>query len=388
VATSGLAAPDGPGFDVGSVVGDDVVACVVDDDEITVTAPDPDPAEESAPLATAAAPPARASAFAPLQGLIERVPSAPSGLPSPPLSGSSFRTTDTLGRSADALDVTANPVQPAPSYLGVYHVNLGGGRFALCLAASRDLKTWRKLADLDAAGAAMGTLVVLPDGGFLVAYEAQRATTRDGKVATNVRLRHYRDPAALLSGRATAQRTLPRRLSPSNEGTPNFRSITWRGSLAASEIKLGFHYLDFGPPSKPHKVAVDREARGTLEDNRWSVVVEAGIDRALSRMGFHGNHGGRRQFRFRGKTWRIYEVQQFVNITGSWRAVLYDPAARTLKILRVTTPGRSRSFANPIVKVLPSPHPSGGDALVVSMFIFGVGAASGESGELVYYKDL
>ena len=299
MATSELAAPEGRGYDVGSVVGNDVVPCEVDDDEITVAPPDPDPADRAAPpLAVPAPPTALARAFAALQGLIERVPAAPSGPPRPPLSGSSFRTTDNLGRSADALDVTANPVERAPSYLGVYHVNLGRGRFALCLAASRDLDAWRKIADLDTAGGAMGTLRVLPDGGFLVAYEAQRATMPDGKTATNMRLRHYRDPVALLSGAATAQHTLPRRLSTTNEGTPSFLSVTWRGSLAASQVKLGFHYLDHGPRSKPRRLAVDREARGTLDEGRWSVVAEAGIDRSLSRMGFHGNHGARRQFRF------------------------------------------------------------------------------------------
>ena len=77
-----------------------------------------------------------------------------------------------------------------------------------------------------------------------------------------------------------------------------------------------------------------------------------------------------------------------MNVTGSWRVVLYDAGARTAKVLRISTPGRSRSFGNPIVKVLPSPHPSGGDALVVSMFVFGAGAGPGESGELVYYRDL
>ena len=52
---------------------------------------------------------------------------------------------------------------------------------------------WRKIADLDAGGGAMGTLRALPGGGFLLAYEAQRPTQPNGKVATNVRLRLYRD---------------------------------------------------------------------------------------------------------------------------------------------------------------------------------------------------
>ena len=361
-----MARDETSGFDEGSVANDAAVRATTDDDDVTVVG---------------AATPA---SFAPLERLIERVPAAASGLPSPPRSGSAFRVVDSLGSSMDALDVIANPAVPR-TYLGVYHISLGNKRFALRLASSRDLRSWRKIADLDADGGAMGTLRALPDGGFLLAYEAQRATQPNGKTATNVRLRHYRDAAALLAGRATAERTLPRRLSSSNEGTPNFRGVAWHGSLARSRISLGFHYLDHGP-----KLAVDREANGTLDAGTWSVTRDAGVDRALSQMGFHGNHGGRRQFSFPkgGKTWRVYEAQELVNVTGSWRVFLYDVAARRLKRLGITTPRASRSFANPCVSVLPSPSSAGGNALVVTTFIFGAGAGSGESGELVYYQDL
>jgi hypothetical protein len=366
------------GFADGSVASDTSVPSTVDDEDVTVVPPDPDDVDERA------SPRATPTDFQPLQGLIERVPATPSGPPSPPRSGSAFRVLDSLGSSMDALDVIANPVDPG-AYLGVYHMNLGHGRFALRLASSRDLRRWSKIADLAADGGSMGTLRAVPGGGFLLAYEAQRATQPSGKAATNVRLRFYRDPEALLRGRATEEKTLPRRLSPSNEGTPNFRALTWRGSLAESHITLGFHYLDHGP-----KLPVDRQATGTLDGGAWAVTREAGIDRALSHMGFHGNHGGRRQFSFPkgAKTWRIYEAQKLVNVTGSWRVLLYDIGGRRLKLLGVRTAGGSRSFANPCVAVLPSPHPSGGSALVVTMFIFGSGAGSGESGALVYYQDL
>ena len=114
------------------------------------------------------------------------------------------------------------------------------------------------------------------------------------------------------------------------------------------------------------------------------------MDRALSAMGFHGNHGARRQFHFPagGKLWRIYEAQERVNVTGSWRVFLYDVDARRLKRLQIRTPRGSRSFANPTVGILPSPHSAGGSALVVTMFIFAAGAGDGESGALVYYHDL
>ncbi|MEY2514794.1 MAG: hypothetical protein QOJ89_2152 [bacterium] len=352
-----------PGFDLASVATDDVVARRVDDADVTVIE---DAASAGEPLEV-------------LRRLIERVPP-----------GSSFQTRDSLGASMDALDVIRNPVVGGRSYLGVYHVNIGGGRFALRLAASEDLRTWRKIADLDATGAAMGTLRAVPGGGFLLAYESQGPTQPNGRKATNVRFRHYRDGGALLNGAWSEQMTLPRRLSRTNEGTPSFRAIVWRGSLAESQMKFAFHYLDSGTPDKPRKLAVDRQARGALDGGRWSVVVDAGVDRAMSTMGFHGNHGARREFHFPAgrKTWRIYEVQRLANVTGSWRLMLYDVAGRRLTLLNITTPRASKSFANPTIAVLPSPNPSAGDALVMTIFIFGVGAGSGEAGELVYHHEL
>jgi len=333
-------------------------------------------------FAAAAAAPAAGSAR--LRRLIERVPTAASGAPSAPRSGSAFRVVDSLGASMDALDVIANPVVPG-SYLGVYHISIGGGRFALRLAASSDLRSWRKIGDLDAGGGGMGTLRALPGGGFLLAYEAQGPTRPNAKVDSNVRLRYYRDAAALLSGRWAEQRNLPRKAGTSNQGTPDLRTIQWHGSLASSRVALGFHWLDHAP-----KLAVDRQARATLDSGNWKITIETGIDLALSRKGFHGNHGARRQFAFpkSGKTSRVYEAQKVVNNPSSWRVFLYDVSARRFEPLAVATPRASRSFANPTARILRSPHPGGGDALVVTMFIFGEGAGSGESGELVYYVDL
>jgi hypothetical protein len=375
-----MADDSGPGFDAGSV--DEDIPLTVDDAPVTFQPADAADAGDVDEVLRVRAATTAPSAATRLTQLLERVPAAPAGLPSPPRSGSAFAVADSLGASTDALDVIENPAVPR-SYLGVYHINLGRGRFALRLASSRDLRRWSKIADVDAGGGAMGALRALPGGGFLLAYEAQGPTQTNGRVATNVRLRYYRDGATLLSGRATEQRTLPRRLSPTNEGTPNFRGVAWRGSLARSRILLGLHWLDHGPT-----LPVDRQGQATLDGGRWSVTRQAGVDRALSQLGFHGNHGARRQFAFPagGKLWRIYEAQERVNVTGSWRVFLYDLDARRLTRLHVSTPRGSRSFANPTVGILPSP--AGGNALVVTMFIFAAGAGSGEVGELVYYQDL
>lgn len=314
---------------------------------------------------------------------------APSGLSPARGVTTVFQMTDNTGASMDGLDIMVNPVDPGRSYLGTYHVNVGGGRFALRLAASKDLRMWRMIADLDAGGGGMGTLRALPGGGFLLAYEAQAPTAADGKVDSTVRLRYYRDPAALAKGAATEERTLPRLLSATNEGTPDFRAIAWHGSLSTSVIRLGFHYLDHGSSTARRTLAVDREARGTLAANRWTAVRDTGVDRALTRMGFNGNHGGRRQFVAPGgHGWRVYEAQRYVNVSSSWRLLLYDVSTHTWKVLRLKTPGGSTAFANPTVTLVPSPHQPDASALVLTMFVHAAGAASGESGEAISYLDL
>jgi len=289
----------------------------------------------------------------------------------------------------DGLDIILNPVDPVRSYLGTYHVNVGPNRFALRLATSRDLKTWRKLADFDARGGGMGTLKALPGGAFLLAYEAQEPTAAGGRIDSSVRLRYYRDPAALVSGTPTEERTLPRRLSTTNEGTPDFRSVVWNGSMANSVITLGFHWLDHGTRQHPRKAAVDRQGRGTLAGDRWTAVRDTAADRAMTQLGFNGNHGGRRQFVSPdGRSWRVYEAQRYANGWASWRLLLYDMTRRTWKVLHLKTPGGSKSFANPTISMVPSPKRLAGHALVMTMFVPSQGAGPGESGEAVAYMDL
>ncbi len=204
---------------------------------------------------------------------------------------------------------TSSRTRPSPAPISASTTSTSGAGASRCaLASSRDLRRWRKFADLDAGGGGMGTLRALPGGGFLLAYEAQRPTQPNGKVATNVRLRWYRDAAALLGGRATEERTLPRRLSPSNEGTPNFRAVTWRGSLSRSRGPAGLSL------ARPRAEAAGRPP-GPGDARRRQVVGVQGGRASTARcrsMGFHGNHGARRQFRFPagGKLWRIYEAQE------------------------------------------------------------------------------
>jgi len=54
--------------------------------------------------------------------------------------------------------------------------------------------------------------------------------------------------------------------------------------------------------------------------------------------------------------------------------------------LNVTTPGGSTAFGNPSWQTVKCPEDDGISCLVVSYFLFGEGAAPGESGPCIFYK--
>ena len=212
-------------------------------------------------------PPPRLAGFAPLQRLIERVPTAAAGLPSPPRSGSAFAVVDSLGASADALDVIENPAVRR-TYVGVYHINLGRGRFALRLASSRDLRRWSKIADLDAGGGSMGTLRALPGGGFLLAYEAQRA---DGAERED----RLERPAALLPRRGgAAERPRDRGADDAAAPEPDERGdaeLPRRRVARQPRRSRGSCWASTGSTTG-RKLPVDRQGDATLDAGSWSVV--------------------------------------------------------------------------------------------------------------------
>ena len=318
-------------------------------------------------------PPAH-SAAARLQRLIGEVPCPYSGRVS-------FDARDDRGDSMSALDPIPAPDQ---GYLGVYHSAFRPPHgplavFRISLARSSDLIHWTRVRILDGSGASMPTLRTIPgSSGYLLAYEK---ALRGGNV---VRVRYYASAAALLAGRFSAQRDLPRVFSPYNNGTPTVLWVRWNGGLSRSVIGLGFHYET--APSGAR--GPDREAIGTLRGFRtWSAWTEAEVDSAIDRRGLRGSHGDWRQFYFGRSRWRLYEAQTVFNDFGTWRVLLENPASRRTYPVSLTMGGArvSSSFANPIARVEPAPA-GGGRVLVITMFLFE--ARGAEPGELVYYQPI
>jgi hypothetical protein len=317
-------------------------------------------------------PQAQAGATGRLQRLLENVPCPASGRVADDAS-------DDHGDSMSVLDPIADP---AGGYLGVYHTAFRPPgdpfeNFRISLARSSDLIHWTRLEVIDGSGASMPTLRAIAGApGFLLAYEK---STPGGNV---VRIRYYPSRDALLAGRFSAQRDLPREFSPYNNGTPTILWAHWNGALSHSVIQVGFHY-ESAPKGRR---GPDREAIGTLRGFRtWSARPDPATDSDLDNQGLRGSHGDWRQFLFGGSRWRVYEAQTSFNDFGTWRVVLDDPGSRRVYslALRLGSQTVAHSFANPIARVEPAPGGQG-LALVVTMYLF----AGPVRGELVYFQPM
>lgn len=279
-----------------------------------------------------------------------------------------YGTRDDRGHSMDTLKVV-----PAGdgTYLGVYH-SLTGGVFTTMLATSRDLVTWAHAADLE-ANASQPTIARLPDGAFVVAFEKDTGCTGTGPGGNCLGFERYPALGPLLSGVPDRAFQAPRTLSKCAEGTPNIYGAT------ASALDVGFHYF--------RSCDVDRQARGTLSGfAHWSATPQPALDAPFEAFGPRGNIGDRDNLAFAGASYNLHEVQFTKGDFGSWRTYLYEWTTGRASPLAVRTHRGSTAFANPSATVLTAP--SGRPAVLTTLFIPVQGAAKGEAGELVYYREL
>ena len=301
-------------------------------------------------------------------------------------------------------------VQAGERYIGVYHAP-GGGRFNVHVATSSDLITWRRRATLD-EDASQPTIFVAPGGSLIVAYEkttlldllpraplppelAGPLDILDGPLnRIRVRFRFYRDADALLDNQVSRQFTAPRTLSPTAEGTPNItKAILRRGLISRSRIEVGMHYFaDLDGNRTPD---LDRSATAVLTDFRkWETRAKPELDTVFRtlrtlHLGFgagpQGSIGDRDQIIIDGVRLELHEAQYVPHDYTSWRPFLIDPRSETPRPLAIKTGGGSRSFGNPTATELTSPD--GRPAVFVTVYVFSEGAASGEAGPLIYYRE-
>jgi hypothetical protein len=301
-------------------------------------------------------------------------------------------------------------VQVDDRNIGIYHAP-GGGRFNVHVATSDDLISWTRRVTID-EDASQPTIAVMPGGSLLVAYE--KTTLADllprppapaqllpnpFKIIDDVfnrirlRFRYYRNADDLLHDDFARQFTAPRLLSPTAEGTPSITNARLRGGLISrSRIEVGLHYFA-NAVGQPH---VDRRATGVLTNFRsWKERARPDLDKTI--LGANARHDGysmspagsigdRDQIIFNGVRLELQEAQYLPNVFDSWRTFLVDPRGSAPRPLQIVTGGGSRSFGNPNITELTSPR--GRRAVFVSIYVFSEGAATGEAGPLIYYREL
>lgn len=271
---------------------------------------------------------------------------------------------DDGGATMDCLKVVPSPKM---GYLGIYHT-MESGRFVLRVARSSDLLNWRRMVDVD-THAHQGTLHVMGQT-VLAAYE------KDAPGRGNwIRIQEYTSVDDLFDARPTRTFDVPNTLSHFAEGTPNFMRV----SPDREEIELGFHYFRNGE--------VDRQALGTLTQWRnWIAAPVAWLNEGIEAFGVRGNIGDRDAVDDGRRRWLLLEGKHTPGDWASWRLFLADRTTREVTPVNFRTHRGSRSFANPTATVCLSP--SGKRAYVVTVFLPSEGAAEGEAGQLLYYREV
>ncbi len=285
--------------------------------------------------------------------------------------GHRYGLRDSLGNTMDTLKVIE---EPSGGYLGVYHTGDD-----VKLATSTDLLTWTFRRTLDPQ-ATQPTIHRLSTGGFLTATEYNNQVDSGGRL----RVRHYPDLSALNAGAFTRDVTIQRTLSDCNEGTPTIGAVSMLPDIDHSVIDLDFHYQ--------RRCDVDRQASGRLTNlSTWTATADTELDRAITGAAaaqgvrVKGNIGDRDTVVFDDVCYSVHEVQYRKNDFGSWRIYLRDRRSGAVSYLPITTHRGSTAFANPSVSRVVAP--SGRPAIVTGLFIPSEGAAPGEGGQLLYYRE-
>lgn len=288
--------------------------------------------------------------------------------------GHKYSTADDQNVGMDTTKVVANP---QGGYMAVYH-HLINNAFQVRLATSADLLSWHYVATLE-NDASQPTVASLSDDGFLLGYEKKGSGISCGGSGSCLAFKHYGSVAALLAGTSDRSIVLNRTLSSCNEGTPNIYAATLNPDVDHSVINVGFHYFS--------ACSADRQALGTLTNfSTWKAQADSNLNTLFNNLGtIKGNVGDRDAFFYQGKPYSLVEAQYVKGDYSSWRPYLFDRTTNSLTLLALHTNGGSTSFGNPTYTDLILP--SGRRGFVSTQFIFSEGAAPGEAGPLIYYKD-
>lgn len=265
---------------------------------------------------------------------------------------------DNQGITMDVLRITK--ADEVYVYLGVSHAMVSDGRFKLYLSGSNDLIHWTRITELGDRSH-QGDIEKWGDG-YLIANEEDLI-----QGSNNIRIRYYSSYNDLSLNIPSFDKSIPRSLAPTAEGTPDIQRIEG-GSPDNSHILIGFHYYE----NNVH----DQQAFGILKDfSDWKVWIDVLSNQQIQEMGFLGNIGSRNSFTF-GGSYVLLEAQLTPHDWSSWRILLGNGAF--YYPLKLTTTLRSTSFANPGITQV------GNNSFVITSFMPSQGKKIEETGELLY----
>ncbi|MDN5284706.1 MAG: hypothetical protein JWR38_980 [Mucilaginibacter sp.] len=288
-----------------------------------------------------------------LRGIVENVTTA---------DGKIYNAKDNTGKTMDCLKIIANP---SGGYIGVYHTMING-TFKVNLASSTDVLHWTWIRELAGSnnGGASQPAIAATGGGFVMVWEQEPNN--------HLKFSYFNSWTDLQNGAVAKTFEAPHTLSTCAEGTPNIYSAS------STSVDVGFHYWS--------NCDVDRQARGTTNWTTWTASKQTQIDNAILYWGVQGNIGDRDGYlSFQGFNFGLIEGQGTKGDFGTWRCYLYDYQTGNADKLNIHTDGGSLAFANPTITALTI---GGQAALVITQFIPSQNSASGEAGELIYYKKL
>lgn len=304
--------------------------------------------------ATAPAPTESAEARAELRAIVEDVARA---------DGRVYQARDDAGHPMDTAKIIA--IEETGEFAAVYHSwRDGPGVFEVHLATSDDLLTWSWQAMLTSE-ASQPTIRAAQDGGYVVAWETSRLAGDPSPPA----FAYYPTWEALRAAQPAKTYEAELSLSPCCEGTPNLYSAS---SVAAD---VGIHFYD--------DYIRDRQARGTLTWDGWTVTRQPQLDDAVIALGVVGSIGDRDFIHFRGFDFLLLEGQIETEGTHGWRIFLVDEASGTAEQLDIRTARGKVSMTNATVELV---ELDGRETLVVQVFVHQ--GADDESGPLIYYRFL
>ncbi|MGV8962466.1 MAG: hypothetical protein ACOH2V_03695 [Candidatus Saccharimonadaceae bacterium] len=246
-------------------------------------------------------------------------------------------------------------------YLGVYHyLENNTTNFKLYLAGSDDLVKWNYITELGERSH-QGDIVKW-NNGYLIANEQDIIHG-----SNNIRIRYYESYSDMVANKSSKDKTLERQFAPTAEGTPDIRIITGN-TPDDSHILIGFHYYE--------NILKDQLAFGILKDfSEWEAWKDVTSNSNIEKMGYKGNIGARKTFRF-SDLYFLQEAQLVSNNWGSWR-LLFGNGAFYYSLNPITAL-KSTSFANPGITKISS------NEFVVTSYLFSEGSNKEEQQQLLY----